>query len=67
MIRMCELKISDDFTIEDIHKIREYNYERRKHMTFAERKADIEKGAKVGLERIDQIRREKMLASKVAQ
>ena len=64
---MGELIISDDFTIEDIHKIREYNYERRKHMTFEERKADIEKGAKVGLERIEQMRRDKMKAIKIAQ
>ncbi|MCL2619511.1 MAG: hypothetical protein FWD97_01075 [Defluviitaleaceae bacterium] len=58
---MTELKISDDFTIEDIHKIREYNYERRKGMTFEERKTDIEKGAKLGLERIEQLRKEKAL------
>ena len=32
-----ELDISDNFTIEDIHKIREFNYERRKGMTFSER------------------------------
>ena len=63
---MDELKISSNFTIEDIHKIREYNYERRKNMTFAERKADIEDGAKVGLERIEQISKEKTLA-KIAQ
>ena len=54
-----KLAISANFTIEDIHKIRVYNYERRKHMTFAERKADIEEGARVGLERIEKIRREK--------
>ena len=64
---MVELKISDDFTIEDIHKIRAYNYERRKHMTFEERKADIENGAKIGLEKIEQMRREKAYAAKVAQ
>jgi len=60
-----KLIISDDFTIEDIHRIREYNYDRRKHMSFEERKADIEKGAKAGLERIEQMRREKALASKI--
>jgi len=59
---MTEYDISDDFTIEDIHKIRVYNFERRKHMTFEERKADIERGAKIGLERIEQIRREKRVA-----
>jgi len=29
-------KISPNFTIEDIHKIREYNYEITKHMTTEE-------------------------------
>jgi len=67
MINMAELKISDNFTIEDIHKIRDYNYERRKNMTFAERKADIEQSAKIGIDRIEQMRKEKMLATKIAQ
>jgi hypothetical protein len=31
-------EISLDFTIEDIHKIREYNYEMTKDMSFEERK-----------------------------
>jgi len=35
---MKEPIISPDFTIEDIHKIREYNYEMTKDMTFEERK-----------------------------
>ena len=29
--------LSPDFTIEDIHKLREYNYEMTKHMTDEER------------------------------
>lgn len=29
--------LSPDFTIEDIHKLREYNYEKTKHMTDKER------------------------------
>ena len=62
---MAELNISDNFTIEDIHKIRAYNYERRKHMTFEERKADIEEGAKAGLDRIEQMRKERALAGVV--
>ncbi|MDL2263282.1 hypothetical protein LJC31_01375 [Synergistaceae bacterium OttesenSCG-928-I11] len=32
--------ISDNFTIEDIHKIREWNYERLKDATIEERVAD---------------------------
>ena len=34
---MKSLVISPDFTIEDIHKIREQNYERTKDMTVAEK------------------------------
>ena len=36
---MGALIISPDFTIEDIHKIREQNYERTKVMTVAEKVA----------------------------
>lgn len=31
------LEISSDFTIDDIHRIREYNYEATKHMTVEEK------------------------------
>jgi len=36
---METLVISPDFTIDDIHKIREQNYERTKDMTVAEKVA----------------------------
>ena len=36
---MEALVISPDFTIEDIHKIREQNYERTKNMTVVEKVA----------------------------
>ena len=36
---MKALVISPDFTIDDIHKIREQNYERTKDMTVAEKVA----------------------------
>ena len=32
-------EISKDFTIDDIHKIREYNYEETKNLTVAEQAA----------------------------
>ena len=32
-----ELKISKDFTVDDIHKVREYNYEKTKDMSIKER------------------------------
>jgi hypothetical protein len=38
-----EPDISPDFTIDDIHKIREWNYERLKDATFEERKEDTRK------------------------
>jgi hypothetical protein len=34
-------EISPDFTIDDIHKIREWNYERLKDATMEERMTDI--------------------------
>jgi broad specificity phosphatase PhoE len=39
---MKELKISPDFTIEDIHQIREWNYERYQHMSNDEIKKERE-------------------------
>ncbi len=33
----CTLEISPDFTVEDIHKIRERNYEVTKNMTMEEK------------------------------
>lgn len=35
---MKPLEVSPNFTIEDIHKIREYNYEMTKDMTVQEKK-----------------------------
>ena len=37
--------ISDDFTIEDIHAIREYNVERRSKLSLKERLKDIKDSA----------------------
>lgn len=37
--------ISEKFTIEDIHEIREYNAERRKKLSLEERLEDIKKSA----------------------
>jgi uncharacterized protein (UPF0305 family) len=58
---MPDLKISSDFTIDDIHKIREYNYEMTKNMTLNERNDYYSENAKQALERIEQIRKEKDL------
>ncbi len=39
-------EISPDFTIEDIHKIREYNYEMTKNMTRQEKMDYYNEGAR---------------------
>ena len=49
-------EISDDFTVDDIHKIREWNYEHRKNMTDDEITADTKLGADAMLERIQRLR-----------
>ena len=56
---MKELHISDDFTIEDIHRIREFNYERRKSMTFKEYQADLQKSTEDILNRLLRLKAEK--------
>ena len=52
--------ISKNFTIEDIHKIREYNYGRRKDMSAKEYADDINKGAKKGIKRVEELKRKKV-------
>jgi len=47
--------ISPDFTIDDIHKIREWNYERRKDATTEELLADIRKGAERTRRRMEEL------------
>lgn len=53
---MDELKISPDFTIDDIHKVREYNYEKTKDMTPEEHRAYYREAAVELQKRIDAIR-----------
>ena len=48
--------ISPKFTIDDIHKIREWNYERLKDATIDERLQDINKSAEEGLKQIEAFR-----------
>lgn len=43
--KMNKPDISPHFTTEDIHKIREWNFERRKGMSREEELADIRRGA----------------------
>ena len=56
---MTKPVISDDFTIEDIHKIREYNYEMTKDMPFDEWWAYYKEGARPVLERIAKLKAER--------
>ncbi|MCI9420416.1 MAG: hypothetical protein HFG32_10470 [Eubacterium sp.] len=53
---MEALVISPDFTIEDIHKIREQNYERTKDMTVVEKIAYYNNSGKEAEREIEQRR-----------
>jgi hypothetical protein len=53
--------ISPDFTIEDIHKIREWNYERLKDATLQERLEEIMRQAEPGIKAIEKLRAAKKL------
>ena len=57
-----EPELSPNFTIEDIHKIREWNYERLKDATPEERRADTTRRTEEALVRLgltDTIKRSK--------
>ena len=62
---MEALAISPDFTIEDIHKIREQNYERTKNMTVAEKVAYYNNSGKEAEKEIERRRalKRKVVAS----
>ncbi|GHS92122.1 hypothetical protein FACS1894139_09320 [Planctomycetales bacterium] len=51
--------LSPNFTIDDIHKIREWNYERMKDATWEERVEDTRRGADAARQQIDAFRRER--------
>jgi len=61
---MPELNISKNFTIDDIHKIREYNYEITKDMTVEEKIAYYRKSAESVQKQIDEIRKAKGITVK---
>jgi hypothetical protein len=52
-------QISSQFTIEDIHKIREWNYERLKDATIQERIDEIRRQAEPGIRAIEKLRAER--------
>lgn len=51
---MEELVISSDFTIEDIHKIREYHYEITKDMTTQEKINFYNEGGRAFLKEMEE-------------
>lgn len=57
---MTEPNISPDFTIDDIHKIREYNYEMTKNMTNEDRRNYYKKGADEVQKQIDELRKTRL-------
>jgi hypothetical protein len=52
-------QISPQFTIEDIHKIREWNYERLKDATVQERIDEIRRQAEPGIRAIKKLKAER--------
>ena len=54
---MPELNLSQHFSIEDIHKIREYNYEMTKNMTTEERIAYYNNNAEIAENRIQEFKK----------
>ena len=56
---MVKPNISPDFTIDDIHKIREYNYDVTRDMTFEERRSYYKSGAAEAIKKIQELRKEK--------
>ncbi len=53
---MSELKISPAFTVEDIHKVREYHYELTKNMSSEERHGFYKKMADEAEKQIKEIK-----------
>ena len=58
-------EISPAFTIDDIHRIREWNYERLRDATPEERRTDIERRADMGRRAIAEIRSRRQNATSV--
>ncbi|MCI9190955.1 MAG: hypothetical protein HFH84_15355 [Lachnospiraceae bacterium] len=51
---IAELDISPDFTVEDIHKIREYHYELTKDMTTQEKINFYNEGGRAFLKEMEE-------------
>jgi hypothetical protein len=55
-------KLSPDFTVEDIHKIREWNYARFKDTTITERLACYRQETAEALQEIERLRKSRQRA-----
>ena len=53
-------EISKAFTVEDIHKLREWNYERMKDATSEERRAESERALREFDERMARLRQQRV-------
>lgn len=60
---IAELDISPDFTVEDIHKIREYHYELTKDMTTQEKINFYNEGGRAFLAEMEKRKRQKAAAN----
>jgi hypothetical protein len=58
---MNDLKISPDFTIEDIHKIREYDEERRMSMTKEQFREEVHADSLYMQKRIRELHPKKLI------
>jgi len=56
---MTELIIGPDFTVDDIHKVREYNYEVTRKMTREERRAYYSNAAEKARRRMRELKAER--------
>jgi len=60
---MPELNISPAFTVDDIHKVREYHYELTKNMYKEERRAFYKERADEAEKQIQEIRKQRKISS----
>ena len=58
-----EPELSPNFTLDDIHKIREWNYERMKDATRAEYIEDMNRRGEEGFKKIEALRAKRQAAS----
>ena len=60
MTKPVKPKLSKDFTIDDIHKIREYHYELREYMGEEEYNKYSKEKAERGMKRVEELRKKRV-------